>query len=115
MLGLGPSTRVDAGRALELQRGGAVLLDVRERSEWVAGRAPRARHVPLGELDRRRRELPTGTTIVAICRSGVRSAQAARLLRRAGVNAIDVRGGMRAWQAAGLPVVAAGGRDGRVR
>ena len=38
--------------------GGAVLLDVREPAEWRAGHAPKARHIPLGDLDRRRKELP---------------------------------------------------------
>ena len=38
--------------------GGAVLLDVREPSEWRAGHAPKARHIPLNDLDRRRRGAP---------------------------------------------------------
>ena len=39
------SSRVDRG---------AVLLDVREPAEWRAGHAPKARHIPLNDLDRRR-------------------------------------------------------------
>ena len=59
---------------------GAVLLDVREPSEWRAGHAPKARHIPLNDLDRRRKELPAGREIITVCRSGNRSARAAGIL-----------------------------------
>src|SRR5664279_4620854 len=44
--------------------GGAVLLDVREPSEWRAGHAPKARHIPLNDLDRRRKEIPAGRDLL---------------------------------------------------
>ena len=94
--------------------GGAVLLDVREPSEWRAGHAPRARHIPLGEHDRRRKELPAGREIITVCRSGNRSARAAGILAADGHAVSNLSGGMRAWSAAGLPVVAKGGRRGSV-
>jgi rhodanese-related sulfurtransferase len=107
--------RVSPAAAVELQREGAVLVDVREQNEWAAGRAPHARHIPLGQLEARMtRELSASATILTICRSGGRSARAASQLRRAGYTVIDVKGGMNAWQAAGLPIVASGGRIGRV-
>lgn len=113
--GNGEPRRVNAATAAQLQRDGAVLLDVREQSEWSAGRAPRARHIPFGQLgSRMSRELSISKTILVICRSGRRSSRAASILRRAGYTAIDVKGGLIAWQAAGLPVVASGGRPGRV-
>ena len=93
---------------------GAVLLDVREPSEWRAGHAPKARHIPLGELDRRRKELPAGREIITVCRSGHRSAQAAGILAADGHAVCNLSGGMRAWSAAGLPVVAKGGRPGSI-
>ena len=110
----GPRKRVDAATAAQLQREGAILIDVREQAEWTAGRAPKARHIPLGQLAARGRELPATGTILTICRSGGRSARAAALLRRDGHTVTDVAGGMRAWAAAGLPVVASGGKPGRV-
>ena len=88
---------------------GAVLLDVREPSEWQAGRAPGARHIPLGELAARAEEIPTGTEIVVVCRSGARSLLAAGALRAAGYPAANLAGGMQAWELAGLPVVADAG------
>ncbi|HEX2809850.1 MAG TPA: rhodanese-like domain-containing protein [Kineosporiaceae bacterium] len=110
-----PKKKVKAAAAAHLQHDGAVLLDVREQHEWSAGRAPKARHIPLAQLGARvAREVPGTATVLTICRSGGRSARAAALLRREGYAVIDVAGGMRAWQAADLPVVASGGRPGRV-
>lgn len=110
-----PYQSITPTEAGELLQRGAILLDVREPAEWQAGHAPRARHIPLGQPAQRQRELPTGRTIITICRSGARSARAAALL--AGDGARDVRnlaGGMNAWAAVGLPVIAKGGGPGRV-
>ncbi len=84
---------------------GALLLDVRELQEWRAGHAPKARHRGLGQLPDHLAELPTDTQIVTVCRSGRRSALAAKLLTRHGYTATNLTGGMNAWAAAGLPVV----------
>lgn len=97
--------RVDAG---------AVLLDVREPSEWRAGHAPKARHVPLNDLDRLRKDLPDGREIITVCRSGSRSSRAARMLADDGHVVLNLSGGMLAWSAAGLPVVVKGGRPGSI-
>jgi rhodanese-related sulfurtransferase len=109
-----PPKKVDPATAVRMQRDGAVLLDVRERQEWALGRAAKARHIPLGQLSTRTRELSSTATILTICRTGARSSRAASLLRSHGFTAVNVSGGMRAWQAAGLPVVANGGKPGRV-
>lgn len=93
---------------------GALLLDVRERSEFNAGHAPQARNIPLRQLAGRLDGLPGDRTIVAVCRSGARSTQATRLLVRQGYEVVNLSGGMNAWRRAGLPVVAGGGRRGRV-
>ena len=87
---------------------GALLLDVREPAEWQAGHAPAARHIPLGALAGRIDELPRDRTLICICRSGNRSAQATRQLGDAGYRAVNMQGGMRAWSAAGLPMRADG-------
>lgn len=100
----GPYPSVPAARAAELVRdGGAVLLDVREDHEWRAGHAPGARHIPLGALPDRLAELPDGVPLVTACAHGLRSARAARLLARTGREVYNLRGGMHAWAAAGLP------------
>ncbi|GAC1358115.1 MAG: hypothetical protein NVSMB47_11100 [Polyangiales bacterium] len=94
--------------AVEHGRDGVQLLDVRSRGEFDRGHLAGARHAPLTaftraleglDLDPRRR-------VVAICASGHRSIPAVRILRRRGfVAAVQLAGGMRAWRAAGLPVV----------
>lgn len=82
-----------------------VLLDVREADEWQAGHAPGAMWIPLGELERARFEVPFNKQIVCVCRSGQRSQRAAESLIEWGFEASNMVGGMRAWAAAGLPVV----------
>jgi len=90
------------------------LLDVREEDEWQAGHIDGAQHIPLGELGERIGELPTGRSIVAVCRSGVRSDAAVRGLRQLGYDAENLDGGVTAWTRAGLPLVDDAGRPGRV-
>ena len=102
------TTPADAARRSD----GAVLLDVREQDEWDAGHAPGARHVPLGDL--RPEMIPAGAAAMCICRSGRRSGEATHRLRTAGVDAVNVAGGMLAWEAADLPVVRDDGRSGTV-
>lgn len=86
----------------------AVLLDVREDDEWAAGHAPAAVHVPMGQVVARIDEIASAVAdrpVHVICRSGGRSAQVTAYLRRAGWEAVNVDGGMRAWAAASRPMV----------
>lgn len=89
----------------------ATLLDVREPDEWAAGHAERATHVPLGEVPDRLAELPHGSPLYVVCRSGARSGRAVDWLQRQGVDAVNVSGGMRAWEAAGKAMVSEQGDD----
>ncbi len=109
-----PYRVVDPREAQEAVGRGAVLLDVRESHEWRSGHAPKARHIPLGELGRRAGELPRNREILVVCRSGSRSARAARMLAAQRGDVANVKGGMGAWARSGLPVVAKGGGPGRV-
>jgi len=106
--------KVGPAEARDLQAQGAILLDVREDAEWQAGHAPKARHIPLHRLPARLRDLPPNRTVITVCRSGARSGRAAALLAREGREVLNLTGGMHAWARAGLPIVAAGGRPGRV-
>jgi rhodanese-related sulfurtransferase len=90
---------------------GAFLLDVREDDEWVAGHAPEAVHVRLGELGARAGELPHDREVYVICRSGSRSAYAAQALAGGGLHAINVADGMTGWAVAGLPMISADGSE----
>jgi rhodanese-related sulfurtransferase len=90
------------------------FLDVREDDEWQAGHIDGARHIPLGELSSRVGELPKGRPIVAVCRSGSRSAAAVRGLKQLGYDAENLDGGVTAWSRAGLPLIDDAGTPGRV-
>jgi rhodanese-related sulfurtransferase len=103
---------VSALEAVELVRSGAVLLDVREQHEWDAGHAPQATHLAMSELNARAGELPQDVQLVCVCHVGSRSGMVADALNRAGGQALNLSGGMRAWQAAGLPVIDADGQPG---
>jgi rhodanese-related sulfurtransferase len=87
------------------QRAGALVLDVREPSEYMDGHVPGAKLVPLGSLPDRIGELPRQERIYVICASGNRSRTAAALLSAAGLSARSVSGGTNAWVASGAPVV----------
>lgn len=106
--------QVDANEANRMLGEGALLLDVREDDEWTAGRAPAATHIRLAEVPERFGELPEDTTVVAVCRAGGRSQQAAEFLLAQGVYAVNMTGGMRAWAAAGYDVVTETGDPGSV-
>lgn len=93
----------------------AVMVDVRERGEWVAGHAPEAILIPMGDLPGQLEELPIGDEPLAVvCRSGNRSGRVVAWLAQQGIDAVNVAGGMQAWNAAGKPMVAEGGRAPQV-
>lgn len=102
----GRTPQVSARSAGVLVEAGAVLLDVREPGEWSAGHAPQAILIPMGEVHQRRDELPRDQRIVVVCRSGGRSAAITDALCAHGYDAVNLTGGMCAWAAVGLPVVA---------
>lgn len=103
----GTLQKVDVNQAAALQVRGALLLDVREIEEHVQEHAPGSTLIPLGQLQQRLHEIDVyrHRPVVVICRSGNRSAQALKLLERAGFSAaVNVEGGMIDWKKAGLPV-----------
>ncbi|THJ64691.1 rhodanese-like domain-containing protein [Arthrobacter echini] len=85
------------------RRGVEQILDVRENSEVAEGMIPGAVHIPIGELHGRLNELDPAVPVIAVCRSGNRSATAADALNQAGFTAATMTGGMIAWQRADLP------------
>ena len=95
--------RLDVVEALAGHVAGRLLLiDVRERVEWLRGYAPGSLHVPFGELHRRLCELPSEQPIAFVCQTGRRSSIAATAARRAGLDARTVTGGMDAWERRGF-------------
>lgn len=96
---------IAAREAIDAVAAGGYLLDVREQYEWDAGHAPDAHLVPMSVIESRVGELPAGERILVVCLSGSRSARVTAALIDAGYDAINVSGGMVAWQAAGGDIV----------
>jgi glyoxylase-like metal-dependent hydrolase (beta-lactamase superfamily II)/rhodanese-related sulfurtransferase len=83
------------------------VLDVRGPEEFTReqGHISAAQLLPLSELEGRVGDIPNDRPVVAVCKSGRRSAQATVILKKKGLaNAASLRGGMLGWQAANLPV-----------
>jgi rhodanese-related sulfurtransferase len=107
-----PEVTVDAARTRA--RAGAVVLDVRERDEWHAGHVEDSLWIPMGEVAARQEEIPDDRPLVVLCRSGARSGKVAGALVQAGYDAVNVTGGLKAWAAAGYPIVDDDGGPGTV-
>ncbi len=105
---LGGATSVGTLEATRLiNQGGTLVLDVREPAEFAAGHLPKARHIPLRELQGRLAELAKfkDKPVIVTCRSGARSGSACRLLKKAGfTQVLNLKGGVPAWADANLPV-----------
>ncbi len=92
---------------LLLNHNDAVMLDVREDSEFKDGHIIDALHIPLGKLEARLGELENlrEKSIIVSCRSGHRSSTACARLRKSGFETVyNLKGGVMAWQSAGLPL-----------
>jgi rhodanese-related sulfurtransferase len=92
----------------------ATILDVREDDEWRAGHVEGSTHVPLSELPARAGDVPAADPLVVVCKVGGRSAQVTAWLRQQGREAVNLDGGLQAWQQAGRPLVTDAGGPGTV-
>jgi rhodanese-related sulfurtransferase len=81
-----------------------LLVDVRTAGEFAGGHIPGAVNIDLQQLSSRLNEIPRDQPVVLYCRSGSRSATAARLLGQQGYEHVYDLGGIIAWQRQGLPV-----------
>ena len=88
-----------------INREDALVLDVRDPGEYGAGHILGARNVPLSRLNdaevAKRKDRP----VIVYCEGGERSAKAVAVLKKQGfTRVVNLTGGLRAWQQAGLPV-----------
>ncbi len=82
----------------------ATIIDVREPDEYADARVSGATNIPLSTLPGRIAEVPSDRTVYVMCLSGGRSARATAFLRDAGLDAVDVEGGITRWYQAGFPI-----------
>jgi rhodanese-related sulfurtransferase len=99
---------VNSAAALQLiNHKNAVVLDVRESSEYDAGHLLNSKLLPLGKLKERMGELEKykNQPIVVVCRSGNRSGTACFILGKQGFSQVyNLAGGVQAWQKSNLPL-----------
>jgi len=99
-------TEISAFETAAAIKRGALLVDVREREEFLRGHIPNAAHISKGtlELEIERRAPDPAIEIVTYCGAGNRSALSADNLQRMGyINVKSLAGGLQAWIDAGLP------------
>jgi len=92
----------------QAEAGDAILVDVREESDWRDGHAEGATHLSRGIIELEIEEqIPDVTKpIICYCGGGSRSALIVESLQKMGYeNVRSVAGGLRAWNEAGLPMV----------
>jgi rhodanese-related sulfurtransferase len=101
---------LDAAEVAQLLAVGKLLLvDVREPTEYASERIPGALLYPLSTFDAAALPEDGLRRVVFHCGSGKRSLAAAQRRLAAGqVGAAHMGGGIAAWKAAGLPVIAPG-------
>jgi rhodanese-related sulfurtransferase len=98
---------IDAQELLQsLSDDQVIVLDVRPAEEYAAGHLPRARSIPVTELEARLAELPVDREIVAYCRGPycVFADEAVAILRARGYQAHRLEQGLPEWRTLGLPV-----------
>ena len=82
------------------------IIDVRSKTEFEGelGHLKNAKLLPLDELRARIGEIPRSRPVVFVCQTGKRSAMAATILRKAGVQQVaNLAGGMVRWRQLGFP------------
>ncbi len=104
-------TTISAERFADLDQAKSVdLIDVRTPMEFRHVRAASARSVPLDSLDpnavMEERNGTANEPLYVICHAGSRGGKACQKFIDVGYqNVVNVEGGTKAWEAAGLPVV----------
>ena len=107
LVGTGVDSLTPAAATLLMNREDAIVLDVRESSEWSTGHIAGSRHITLGQLDKRLSEIEKFKTrpIIVCCASGGRSGGACNQLKKAGFEKVfNLGGGLASWREANLPV-----------
>lgn len=95
---------VDLDTFVAAHDAGAVVIDVREPSEFRSGHVEGAVNIPNGDLRARLYEVPRKVPVYLVCANGARSLESVEFLRAVGYDAHSVTGGMFAWLSSGRPL-----------
>ena len=83
----------------------ACYIDVRTQAEFESEHISKFRNIPLDQLETFEKELSEHHTIVFSCASGIRSAKATKQMKGKVKSALNVEGGLMAWNHAGFPTI----------
>lgn len=92
---------------LLINREDALIIDVREPSEYADGHLPESRNIPISQLESRASEIEKfkERPLILVCRSGARSSSACSRLSKLGFTKVNnLNGGVGDWTQAGLPL-----------
>ncbi|REF37376.1 rhodanese-like domain-containing protein [Thermasporomyces composti] len=95
---------IDLAMARAIWEAGGLIVDVRTPEEYAAGHIPGAINVPVDRIAFHLERLPPGQ-VVTVCSMGNRARRGAERFARLGRPAMHLRGGTKAWAAAGYPLV----------
>ncbi len=104
----GAGREVGTYEATKLMNAGtALVLDVRDNGEFNGGHIPKAKNIPMAEIDKRVDEISRfkDKPVIVTCHAGGRAVVAVKRLQALGfVDVYVLEGGFPTWQQAGLPV-----------
>ena len=89
--------RVSPKKALELQKNGASVVDVRQPSEYYAGHIKGAVNIPLNNISKITKKINKDTNVIVYCLSGARSNSAVRQLKSMGYTKVHNLGSIGRW------------------
>lgn len=96
-----------------VNREDALVVDLRPAAEFEKGHIPGSKNVQMAQFDPENKALAGAKSlpVVAVCRTGMTAADAARRLRKAGFEKVYLlEGGIDAWQRADLPLAKGRGK-----
>ncbi len=90
---------------LQTTKGNYTILDVREPKEYETMHISGSTLIPTGDIQKRLEEIKSFPQPLYVhCASGSRSALVSNFLKKNGVEAINVTGGILGWIGANLPI-----------
>lgn len=100
---------IPAQKAVLMMNDSALLIDVREKNEFVQGHIPNARNMPMAGIAEQTDKLSKDSPIILTCATGARAQNAFKTLSQKGFqNLFVLESGLDGWKSAGLPIVKKG-------
>jgi len=101
-------TNLDPQEAVKLINADAVVIDLRSADAFARGHIVNAKNIPHDEIEANRDKINRfkNKPIIAVCDAGVTSTRVVASLRKSGLESVyGLRGGIRAWNEANMPLV----------